>query len=173
MSRFDPRNLLYVFLRRVHVPRWLYALGAHLLNQHFLLGAVAIIADEQGRLLLFHHTYRRRTPWGLPGGWMIRGESPLEAVVREVREESGLAIEAEELLMIGTAPTRAKLEFVIKARVVGGSFRPSGEVDAAQWYALDQLPTLPRFQRDILALWRERRPGQLIAYEAPWQIAEP
>src|SRR6185369_699323 len=92
MSRFDPRNLLYVFLRRVHVPRWLYALGAHLLNQHFLLGAVAIIADEQGRLLLFHHTYRRRTPWGLPGGWMIRGESPLEAVVREVREESGLAI---------------------------------------------------------------------------------
>ena len=58
-------------------------LAANLINPHFLLGVAGIITDDQGRLLLFHHTYRRSHPWGMPGGWMSRGESPLETLERE------------------------------------------------------------------------------------------
>ncbi len=58
----------------------------------------AVIKDEQGRLLLFK---RGREPggglWSLPGGRIEPGETDAEALVREMREETGLAVEAGRL----------------------------------------------------------------------------
>ena len=59
-------------------------------DRPILLPSTALIAlDPEGRILL-----QRRTDdgtWGLPGGLMEIGEAPEEAVVRETREEMGLA----------------------------------------------------------------------------------
>lgn len=55
----------------------------------------AVIRDERGRVLVL------RTPsgeWTLPAGQMDPGESPREAVAREVREETGLKVVAARLL---------------------------------------------------------------------------
>ncbi|GAA0371106.1 NUDIX hydrolase [Bacillus horti] len=55
------------------------------------VGAVVIIVDEQGRLLL----QQRRVPygkWGLPGGLMELGESTEETARREVFEETNLKV---------------------------------------------------------------------------------
>jgi 8-oxo-dGTP pyrophosphatase MutT (NUDIX family) len=55
------------------------------------VGAVAIIEDKEGRILL----QQRRFPigkWGIPGGLMELGESTEEVARREVLEETGLAI---------------------------------------------------------------------------------
>lgn len=54
----------------------------------------AIVVFSDGRILLI----KRRTPvfkgyWALPGGKMVKGESPEEALVREIREETGLRVE--------------------------------------------------------------------------------
>jgi 8-oxo-dGTP diphosphatase len=168
MKRFDPRALPYALLRRFHLNPHLHWLAALLVNHHFLLGVAGVILDEQGRVLLFRHTYRRSTPWGLPGGWMVRGESPLEAIEREVREESSLAIRGEELLMVGTTRDRAKLEFVVRASLAGGTFRPSREVDDYKWATLDQLPPLPTFHYTILQQLATRAPGSISWYHAPW-----
>src|SRR5438045_9742820 len=64
----------------------------------FLVGVLGVVLDEQGRVLLFRHTYRPFAPWGLPSGLMKPNESPVEAIEREVREESGLVIEVVEVL---------------------------------------------------------------------------
>ena len=169
MRWLDPHGLPIFILRRFRVPPGLHWRAAQLLNQHFLLGVAGVITDEQQRVLLFYHTYRRHMPWGFPGGWMMRGESPLETLDREVREESSLVVKAEELLLIGTTRERAKLEFVVRARFIEGSFRPSREVSAAQWWPLDQLPPLSAFQRTILSQLDARRPGEVGWYNAPWR----
>jgi 8-oxo-dGTP diphosphatase len=126
-----------------------------------------VISDEAQQVLLFHHTYRR-TPWGLPGGWMRRSESPFAALEREVLEESGLVVRADRLLLFGTTPDRPKLEFVVAARVLGGIFRPSGEVSAAQWAPADGLPPLPSIQRAILRDVARLRDGETSSYSTPW-----
>ena len=56
----------------------------------------AVVHDAAGRLLLIqrgHDPHRGR--WSLPGGRIEPGESPEQAVVREVREETGLDVRAE------------------------------------------------------------------------------
>jgi 8-oxo-dGTP diphosphatase len=49
----------------------------------------AILRDDH--ILMVHHRDASREYWTLPGGGIEAGETPEEAVVREVREETGLA----------------------------------------------------------------------------------
>ena len=56
-------------------------------------GASAIVTDDQGRILLQRRSDNAR--WALPGGVMDIGESIGQAIVREVREETGLVLQPE------------------------------------------------------------------------------
>jgi 8-oxo-dGTP diphosphatase len=118
----------------------------------FIVGVLGVVLDERGRVLLFRHTYRPFAPWGLPSGWMKPNESPAEAIVREVREETGLAIEVVEVLELGTAARPQHLDVWLRCRSRGGSPGPSAEVDEARFFELDALPPLiaeqERFLRD-------------------------
>jgi len=101
------------------------------LNAHFVIGSVAVARDDRGRVLIARHTYRRRRPWGLPGGWVRRGEDPADTVVREVLEESGLHIRTLNPITVQReAPHH--LTVVYAARLEGGTFRPSDEVAEVQ-----------------------------------------
>lgn len=86
--------------------------------------------------------------WALPGGGVEHGESPVDAVVREVREETGLDAEVGELLAVGdvavhgTAPSGRDEEFhsigiVYAARVPDGAqavlAEQDGTTDAVAW----------------------------------------
>jgi ADP-ribose pyrophosphatase YjhB (NUDIX family) len=55
----------------------------------------AVVHDREGRLLLIRRGHDPgRGLWSLPGGRVEAGESPRQAVEREVREETGLAVRA-------------------------------------------------------------------------------
>jgi 8-oxo-dGTP diphosphatase len=75
------------------------------------VGAAAFITDEQGRILLVHHTYGHLN-WDLPGGIGELNESPAETAVREVREETGLTVIARRMTGCYYAPENDKLHFV-------------------------------------------------------------
>lgn len=57
----------------------------------------ALVAIWQGQELLLVETSYRRS-WSLPGGGIERGETARQAAVRELAEEVGLPVRAEQLL---------------------------------------------------------------------------
>jgi 8-oxo-dGTP diphosphatase len=59
----------------------------------------AVIEDPAGRVLLCQQSQGHRL-WGLPGGKIRNDESPVHAVIRDVREETGAEIEIRDLVGI-------------------------------------------------------------------------
>ncbi|RME51312.1 MAG: NUDIX domain-containing protein, partial [Deltaproteobacteria bacterium] len=113
------RILLFIWR---YLPPPFHWLLTHLLNPHFLVGLVAVVLDRkeggEPRVLLFEHTYRRKIPWGLPTGWLKRGERAKEAIVREIHEESGLRAEVEGVLTVESALPYGRVDLVFRCRIV-------------------------------------------------------
>ena len=85
----------------------------------------------------------------LPGGWADTGESPSEAVVREVYEESGYQTRAIKLLAIydknkhGYPPSQHHTyQLVIQCELLGGSPSQNIETDGVEFYRETELPEL-------------------------------
>lgn len=120
------------------------------LNPTFLVGVVAVIIDDQNRVLLFHHTYRTRWAWSLPGGWLRRGEEPDAGVAREIKEETNLDIQVLRPLAATAMSVAPNFEVIYLARLTGGTFSPSAEVDRIDWFAVDQVPELKEYQQALV-----------------------
>lgn len=109
--------------------------------------AYAFVRDEQGRYLVLE---RAQEPffaqWDLPGGFVESGETPGDAIVRELREETGLEVEVERILGAFASrygdDGRWTVDVGFECRVTGGSFRLDAEKSDAAWLALDELPRL-------------------------------
>lgn len=144
------RLLLYLW-RVVPFPKRVRRLIMWHTNAHFSAGVAAFIRDDEGRVLLFKHTYRRRHPWGLPGGYIGRGETPEQAVVREMYEEGGLHVVVEGLAGLDLDARYRHFDLVYLCRINGGAFRPSAEVSAYAYFDLAHLPdVMPSQRRQIL-----------------------
>ncbi|MBI3959574.1 MAG: NUDIX hydrolase N-terminal domain-containing protein [Chloroflexi bacterium] len=108
------------------------------------VGADAAIFDDTGRILLMQRTDDRR--WCLPCGWLEPNESPQEAVVREVWEETGLHVQPAELVGVFTRrPDPAWGLFTMVAvcflcAVTGGELTLSHEGLDLRYWSLDEVP---------------------------------
>jgi 8-oxo-dGTP diphosphatase len=107
----------------------------------------AVIKDGRGRLLLIKRGHAPGAGlWSLPGGRIEPGETDAEALVREMREETGLVIEAGQL--IGTVRRPAQDGGILDIRdyaatVTGGTLRAGDDAADARWVAPGELETLP------------------------------
>jgi ADP-ribose pyrophosphatase YjhB (NUDIX family) len=129
--------------------------------------ATAVCVDDAGRVLL---TRRAVEPWigswDLPGGFVDEDEHPLDALRRELREETGLEVEPLEFLGVwmdrygGDSTASSTLNMFWRTRVVGGEPHPADDVAELRWFAPEELPDPPDFAFDcvprVLAAWRLR-----------------
>ena len=99
----------------------------------------AIETDDEGSLLLIK---RRDVPlWVLPGGGVEEGESPEEATVREVLEETGLQVETTRLVGSYTSKNIFfKPVNVYACKVIKGEISSSKETADCQFFAKKALP---------------------------------
>jgi 8-oxo-dGTP diphosphatase len=107
----------------------------------------AIIQDDLGRLLLIKRGHAPGAGlWSLPGGRIEPGETDAEALVREIREETGLAVEAGHLVGTVRRPARDGDVFDIRdytATVTGGTLQPGDDAADARWADALELESLP------------------------------
>jgi 8-oxo-dGTP diphosphatase len=121
------------------------------LAMSFLTSAVAaIIVDPAGNVLLCQQSQGHRL-WGLPGGKIRPGESPVHAAIRDIREETGAEIGIVDLVGIytltGPAGTGADdlpdvLVHVFRGEVTGGdvAVNAPGRICRLAWHAVAALP---------------------------------
>jgi ADP-ribose pyrophosphatase YjhB (NUDIX family) len=106
------------------------------------------VVFREDALLLVREALDRK--WTLPGGWVDVGESPSEAVVREVREESGYDTRATKLLALydrDKHPTTPHPWHIWKACFLceltdGVQHEPDDEIAEARFFARAELPQL-------------------------------
>ncbi|WP_433529871.1 NUDIX domain-containing protein [Micromonospora sp. CA-263727] len=119
------------------------------------VGAYGVLRDGEQRVLLVRGSERDDFPgvWSLPGGGLEHAEHPADAVVREVAEETGLAVELTGLRAVvadvvpypdlGVALHTDRVLFEVAA--VGGALRAErhGSTDLARWSTLAEAAGLP------------------------------
>jgi ADP-ribose pyrophosphatase YjhB (NUDIX family) len=122
--------------------------------------AGAVVFDSAGRLLLIQ---RGRPPsagsWSVPGGRCRTGESPAQACVREVAEETGLAVRVERFAgRVEREGVRQGSVYDINdfvCVVTGGELRPGDDAIDARWVSgaeLTRLQVVPLL-RETLVQW--------------------
>jgi 8-oxo-dGTP diphosphatase len=129
---------------------WLRSRLVWMVTQKFLVGVVGLILNEENEVLLLHHSYRKEYPWGLPSGWIKKGEQPQDAIRREILEEIGVNVRVLKTLKVENDSKWARLEFIFLCEVVDGKIRPSAEVTKAAYFPVDKLPGLLPSQRKFI-----------------------
>lgn len=120
-------------------------------RKHRMMIAVAAVAVEGSRILLVRDAHGF---WASPGGWVEVGESPEQALLREVREELGVDAEITRALrpfiewnVAGSAEPAGFLLFFLGLRLNSTEFRlQPDEVTEARWFGSDEwdgVPMLP------------------------------
>ena len=144
-------------LKKVFVALWRHApssvrrWGVRFFEPRFNVTAGAVITDDSGRVLLLEHFFRAGSGWGIPGGFLEKGEQPEEALRRELREEIGLELESAEIALVRTLRQPIQVEIIFRCRPRGSVGRRNAEIKSAGWFALDQLPpALSRDQRGLI-----------------------
>src|ERR1700741_2664418 len=124
--------------------RW----SMRLTHTRFTVTAGAVIFNDQKQVLLLKHRFRAGSGWGLPGGFMERGEQPIDALRRELREEIGLEVEDVEGLGARSLAKPKQVEVLFWGRTKASVKPLAMEVERAEWFSIDSLPEgLPRDQR--------------------------
>jgi ADP-ribose pyrophosphatase YjhB (NUDIX family) len=135
-----------------------------------LVGVGAVIVDAGRVLVVRRGTEPLKGEWSLPGGLVELGESVVGGVIREVREETGLTVEAVELIelldRIHREGERVRYHYVIAdylCRVTGGRLQAASDADAvrwverAEWNSHSALKLDPIAVRVIEAGWQRAR----------------
>ncbi|MER7278805.1 NUDIX hydrolase [Dactylosporangium sp. NPDC000244] len=134
----------------------------------------AVIEDAAGRVLLCRQAGGHGL-WGLPGGKIRAEESPVHAVIRDVREETGLETEVVELLgmyqLTGDgcgSSTPDLFVHVFRGRLDGGgpAVNAPGRISRLSWHSPGALPEpMTATTRTALADAAARRAGVIRELE--------
>jgi mutator protein MutT len=117
-------------------------------HTRFTVTAGAVIFNDKGEVLLLKHRFRAGSGWGLPGGFMVKGEQPIDALRRELREEIGLELDDVKVFAARSFKKPKQVEVLFRARANAQVKSQTVEVERAEWFAIDALPQgLPRDQR--------------------------
>lgn len=144
----------------------------HIKKNHIFLIAVKAVVEDRGKILILRNRmgeYGGKAEWELPGGLIEMGEDLELGLLREVREETGLAVRVGKFIVAhqywrknfyfrdGRKFDARIIELVYICKKIGGKIRLSREHDDFLWVSPKCLPKLPYIAnaRTALAFYRK------------------
>jgi 8-oxo-dGTP pyrophosphatase MutT (NUDIX family) len=123
--------------------------------------ATAVVRDRAGRILFQRRVDFGNAWWGLPGGVLEPGETPLDGLRREVLEETGLRVEPLRLTGLYSSPRYQvtypngdrvqQVTLCYECGIAGGNLRPQAdEIAELRFFGREQLPSQPAWYADML-----------------------
>ncbi|MEV4364587.1 NUDIX domain-containing protein [Nonomuraea sp. NPDC049625] len=97
----------------------------------------AAVVGEGNRLLAIRR--RDNGAWQLPGGILERDEGPLQAVRREVLEETAVLVEPGPLTGVYKNMALGVVSLVFRCHIIGGEPRPTEEATQVAWLTLEEI----------------------------------
>jgi len=115
-----------------------------------MVSVVAVVTNQDGKVLILDHVLRPGSGWGLPGGFMEPFEQPEESIRREMREEVGLELQDVRLVIVRSLGRH--IEVIYRADAFGEARVMSREITQFGWFDPTQLPAdLNAGQRTLVA----------------------
>ena len=113
-----------------------------------LVGVGAVIVHDGKVVIVQRGTEPLKGQWSVPGGALEIGESLRECAAREALEETGLQVEAGEVLEVFDAiyrqpDGRIQFHYVLldfACRLLDGKLRAGGDAVQARWVTMEELP---------------------------------
>ncbi len=111
------------------------------------LGAGAVVANAEGAIVLVIETgERKKGRWSLPAGKVEPGESLVAAMRREVWEETGLTVEAVDVLgvyhSVGSSEGLHGINVIFRASALSGEPTPSQEHPEVRFVDRTEIATM-------------------------------
>ena len=129
-------------------------MGDATMYQNPALTVDAIILIDDKLLLIQRGNDPFKGYYALPGGFVGYGERVEDAVEREVKEETGLDAEVQELMGVYSAPDRDPrghtISVVFHLEVIGGKLKAGDDAVGVKLFELDELPELAFDHSDII-----------------------
>lgn len=100
-------------------------------------------AGEQQVLLVRRSIQPHKGSWALPAGYQEVDETPQQAVLREVYEETGIEVQVIRLLdvvWVGDDPRKPANVIIYLCRSLGGELRAASDASEVAWFPLSELP---------------------------------
>ena len=138
-----------------------------------ILGVGGVVIRD-GQVLLIRRRFEPlKGHWSVPGGAVEVGETLVEAVAREVLEETGLSVDVGPMLdvferIMRDDEDRVQYHFVLVdylCRAQTGTGRAGSDVDAVVWAALEDLGPYALTEKTIAVIARGR---DLLRGASPW-----
>jgi 8-oxo-dGTP diphosphatase len=120
------------------LPRSLRRLTVRLTQSNFTVSVAAVVVNDEQEVLLLNHVLRPKSGWGFPGGFLDAGEPAMDAIRREIKEETG--IELDDVKFMRVLVRGKHVEIVFAAKPIGRPRVLSSEIYELGWFAPDRLP---------------------------------
>lgn len=122
--------------------------GSQVPERRPVLGVGALVFDRDHVLLVKRGAHPAKGYWSIPGGKLRRGESIVQAVEREMLEETGLRVRPGELVAVyerlptdgGEGEHYVVLDYLCEA--AGGVLRAGDDAAEVGWFGISTLHTL-------------------------------
>lgn len=100
------------------------------------VSVTGVVFRDDGRVLAIQRSDDGH--WVPPGGVLELAETPSDGVVREVLEETGIRVEAEQLTGVYKNMRRGVVTLAFRCSFIGGHTHPTSEAKKVAWLTIDE-----------------------------------